>query len=166
MYTGDGFTPSLNPSYTQDFMALNSNLQTISTTYGGIYAAGYRGITFTLSRLKSDWNSYFTQLKSIIISDEHWNREDLSKLINLQHLEIYAGNQNHTNSSASNPPVPIPSSVIDNVLNQMAAGAGRTISNGAIGILTAGPNRTSASDAAVSFLTSKGWYILIDTSIR
>ena len=166
MNQGDGITPCMHLSYTQDFMSANVNLQSISTTYYGIYAANYRDTTFKISRLKSNWNTYFTKLTSLVISDDHWNRENLSGLVNLQYLAIFASNQNHSNNATSNPPIPIPASVIDNILNQVASGAGTAISNGTISILTGGTTRTTASDAAVATLTGKGWTIVVDPTIR
>jgi YD repeat-containing protein len=166
MNQGDGITPCMHLSYAQDFMSANVNLQSISTTYYGIYAANYRDTTFKISRLKSNWNTYFTKLTSLVISDDHWNRENLSGLVNLQYLAIYASNQNHSNNATGNPPIPIPASVIDNILIQVASGAGSVISNGTISILTGGTTRTTASNAAVATLTGKGWTIVVDPTIR
>lgn len=161
--TGDGGTnPFKNVSYQQDFMANNKNLEYIFTSYGGYYQSGYRDTTFKLTRLKSDWNTYFTKLNYLGISDEHWNRENLSGLPNLKNVGIVAGTMLHTNENiAGNGPIPIPSTVIDNVIIQIAAGSGQTVTNGGIFFRTGGTNRTTASDAAVTFLQSKGWTITI-----
>jgi hypothetical protein len=58
--------------------------------------------------------------------------------------------------------VPIPSAAIDSILNQVASGAGQSVTGGYFGILSGGPNRTSASDAAVAQLISKGWNVYIN----
>jgi YD repeat-containing protein len=161
-HTGDRINPCENMSYAQDFMANNRGLNTINTTQGTYYQAGYEDTTFKLSRLKSNWNTYFTQLKDIEISDEHWNREDLSGLTQLNTFLLVAGNQNHSNNSTNNPLIPIPTYVTDTVINQIAAGAGHYISNGVIVIHTGGAGRTSASNSAVNALIAKGWTIYID----
>jgi YD repeat-containing protein len=166
-HCGDGINPSLNMSYTQDFMANNRGLTTINTTQlNNYYTAGYRDTTFKLTRLKSNWNTYFTNLQDIEISDDHWNREDLTPLTHLSTFALIATNQNHSNNSTGNPPIPIPGSVIDGVINQIAAGAGQTVSNGVIWILTGGSARTSASNTAVAALDAKGWIIYIDSILQ
>ncbi|MHA4811562.1 hypothetical protein ACX0G9_25930 [Flavitalea flava] len=160
---GDGINPAMNLNYTQDFLKNNSNLQIINTNYGnGIYKAGYHDPTFKLSRLKSDWNTFFTQLTMIAICDEHWDREDLSGLPNLKYVFIYAGSQNHSNDPTNNLPVPIPSTVIDNIIIQVAAGAGKFIEGGQINMYSGGNPRTSASTSAVNVLKAKGWTITIE----
>ena len=162
-HCGDKINPCENMSYAQDFMANNHGLTVINTTQLTLFQAGYRDTTFKLSRLKSNWNTYFTQLQDIEISDEHWNREDLSGLTHLTSFFLLAGNQNHSNSSFNNPNIPIPASVVDGILNQVAAGAGQFISNGIIGIATGGgTGRTSASDASVNALLAKGWTLYVD----
>jgi YD repeat-containing protein len=163
MTSGDaGVTAFQNVSFPQNFMANNKDLEHIWTSYGGYYASGCRDTTFKLSRLKSDWNTYFTKLNFLVISDEHWNRENLSGLPNLKTIAIVAGTQLRTNQNiATNPPIPIPSSVIDNIIIQVAAGSGQTVTGGAISILGGGGQRTAASDAAVTFLQAKGWTITI-----
>ncbi len=162
-HCGDHVNPSLNLSYAQDFMANNRNLQTINTTNLYLYQSGYWDSTFKLTRLKSNWNTYFTHLQDIEICDAHWNREDLSALTHLSTFDLLPDNQSHSNDSTSNPNIPIPASAIDSILNQIAAGAGQNVSNGVIWILTGGgTGRTSASNAAVSALDAKGWQVYID----
>jgi hypothetical protein len=157
---GDGFSSAKNISYPQDFMKNNRGLISIYTSRGYRYS-GYLDTTFKLSKLKSDWNTYFTDLQNIAINDDHWNREDLSALTHLNFVQVFAVTQNHQDDPNS-PLVPIPSTVIDNILNQVAAGAGQTVSNGVIDLESAGTNRTTASDTSVSFLKSKGWIIAVN----
>jgi hypothetical protein len=52
--------------------------------------------------------------------------------------------------------------VIDSIFIQIAAGAGQSVSNGAIGIFAGGSTRTSASDLAVQFLLSRGWVLTVN----
>lgn len=158
---GDGVNPCRNINYSQDFMANNTKLQSIITTGGGYYLAGYRDANFKISQLKTNWNTYFTNLQQLHISDQHWNREDISALTKLNSVMLVAGTTLNTNDIANNAPVAIPSSVIDNLLIQVAAGAGQTVSGGTITIISSGTSRTAASDAAVSTLISKGWTISI-----
>ncbi|MBN9385776.1 MAG: hypothetical protein J0H74_33785, partial [Chitinophagaceae bacterium] len=85
--SGDaGVTPSLHLGYPQDFMAGNRDLEAIGLCYPNYI--GCFDSTFRISRLKSDWNTYFTHLKSFFISDAHWNREDLSGLKELNSIFI------------------------------------------------------------------------------
>jgi YD repeat-containing protein len=158
---GDGAaTPCEHLNFSQDFMKNNRGLTTLSMSGGGYYTAGVRDTTFKLTRLKSDWNTYFTSLQSLGISDDHWNREDLSALTSLNQFVLAATTTDHTNTVGTSP-IPIPSGVLDNVLIQIAAGAGQSVSNGEIFLATGGTNRTTASDAAVSQLQAKGWQIHI-----
>jgi hypothetical protein len=143
MNLGDGINPFLNVSYPQDFMAGNKGLLNIKID-------GCGDTTFKLSRLKSDWTTYFTQLNRIAINDKGWNHEDISVIRNLRSFVLVAAG------------TPLDSSVIDNVFIQIAAGSGQTESNGLIGILTGGSGRTPASQSAINFLLSKGWTIAID----
>lgn len=162
-HSGDHVTPSLNLNYAQDFMANNRNLQTINTTNLNLYQSGYWDSAFKINRLKSDWNTYFTNLQDVEICDAHWNREDLTALTHLSTFCLLPDNQNHCNDATNNPNIPIPSSVLDNVIIQIAAGAGQNVSNGVIWMLSGGSGgRTSASNAAVQLLDSKGWQIYID----
>lgn len=158
---GDGSNPCKNLNYPQDFMQNNKGLTKIITAWYGPTRTGYRDTTFKISRLKSDWNTYFTQLQSIIINDDHWSRENLSALKQLNTFGLSSTTQNHEDDPNS-PFVPIPSSVVDNAINQIASGAGQTVKNGLINIGTAGTIRTSASDASVDFLKSKGWTIIVN----
>jgi hypothetical protein len=161
-HCGDHVTPSLNLNYSQDFMGNNRNLRIINTTNLYYYQSGYWDSAFKLTRLKSDWNTYFTNLQDVEICDAHWNREDLSGLTHLSTFCLLPDNQNHSNNSTSNPNIPIPASVLDNVINQISAGAGQNVSNGVIWMLTGGSGRTAASDAAVAALDAKGWQIFLD----
>jgi hypothetical protein len=149
-------------NYAQDFMKNDRGLNTINTTQADYYQAGYRDSTFKLTRLKSEWNTYFTQMQDLEISDEHWNREDLTALTKLQTFFLIAGNQKHSNDPTNNPVVPIPALVTDNAISQIAAGAGQNISNGVIVIWSGGGGRSATSNASVNFLLSKGWTIVID----
>jgi hypothetical protein len=163
---GDGFTPNEQVSYAQDFMQNNRGLLQIATTRGGYFISGCRDSTFKLSRLKTGWTTYFNQLQDIEISDEQWDREDLSVLAHLTVFLLVAGNQHHSNDPANNPVIPIPSNVVDNVYIQIAAGSGQINSNGIINVLTGGTGRTSNSNAAVAFLKSKGWQVYVDSNLQ
>ena len=159
---GDGINPCRNLNYAQDFMNNQTNLSSIITTGGGFYLAGYRDAVFKISRLKSNWNTYFTKLQQLHISDQHWNREDISALTKLNSVMLVAGTILNTNDiNGSNGPVAIPSSVIDNLINQVAAGAGQTVSGGTITVISGGTSRTAVSDASASALIAKGWTISI-----
>jgi YD repeat-containing protein len=163
LYAGDYQNPCLHVSFTQDFMANNRNLQGINTTRGD-YLEGYEDSTFKLSKLKTGWNTYFTNLSSLIICDDHWNREDLTALTHLNNIYINAGNTNHSFNRTSNPQIPIPVSVVDNIINQLAAGAGQNISNGVLNLSSAGTTRSSASNTGFNTLKAKGWTIIINGS--
>lgn len=142
--SGDGTNFPMNPSYEQDFMAGNKDLDTISIS-------AYSGATFKLSRLKSDWSTYFTHLSALTISDAQWDREDLSVLKELNYFLLFPANGGQ-----------VPQNVVDSIFNQIAAGAGQTVSNGALGINSGGVARSHFSDAAVAALTAKGWLLYID----
>jgi hypothetical protein len=159
---GDGANPFKHMNYAQDFMQYNSRLETIQTARG-YYQSGYRDTTFRLSRLKSDWNTYFTRLQFLAINDDHWNREDLSALHQLSYFLLYATTQNHQDD-ANSPLIPLPVSEIDAIFNQIANGAGRTVSNGYIFLFSGGSNRSATSDAAVRQLLSKGWVLYVNGS--
>ena len=152
-----------NFGFKQDFMKSSTGLYGIQLL-GVNFSSGYYDSTFKLSTLKSNWNTYFTNLQFLNLSDEMWNREDLSSLTKMYSFVIIHGNQNHSNSPVGNSPIPIPSSAIDAMINQIAAGAGQNISNGNILIFSGGPGRTSASDNAYNFLISKGWDVYLDPS--
>jgi hypothetical protein len=115
--------------------------------------------------MKSNWNTYFTNLHSLIINDDHWNREDLSALTQLNYVQIEATTQNHQDDHSS-PLVQIPSSALDAILNQVAAGAGQSVSNGTIWLDAGGSTRTNNSYTAVQLLLSKGWVIYINGVIQ
>jgi len=157
---GDRVNPGKNMTYAQDFMQYNKGLQAI-TTLLNTYRTGYRDTTFKISRLKSDWNTYFTQLRTLAINDDHWNREDLSALHQLNLFILSATTQNHQDDPNS-PLLPIPQPVIDSIFIQIAAGAGQTVSNGTISLVTGGPTPGSAGQSAIQFLLSKGWFIYIN----
>lgn len=161
-HCGDRENACEHLNFSQDFMQNNRGLQAINATQGNYYQAGIRDTTFKLTRLKTDWNTYFTQLQDLEITDEIWNREDLTPLTKLQNFAIVAGNQNHSNDPTNNPVVPIPQGAIDTIINQIAAGAGQHVNNGQIAIFSGGIGRSHASDASVNFLQSKGWRVLID----
>jgi len=166
-HSGDGgANPCMHMNFSQDFMKNNSGLEVINTSNPSYTWCGYRDTSFKLSRLKTDWNTYFTQLKDIEISDEHWNREDLSSLTHLTVFVLVAGNQNHSDDLINNPLIPIPSSTIDNVISQIWAGAGQNNSNGIIYILPGGTSRTGNSDTALSLLKSKGWQVYIENILQ
>jgi hypothetical protein len=163
MHSGDGGRNAfLNVGYQQDFLKNAPGLQVITTSNPNYHWSGCLDSTFKLSRMKTDWNTYFTQLQDVEISDAHWDREDLSALTHLTTFDLIATNLHHSNNLTNNPIIPIPSYVIDNVINQIASGSGRVNSNGVIYILPGGTSRTSASDAALSLLKSKGWQIYIE----
>jgi hypothetical protein len=167
MNPGDGgINPAMHMSYPQDFMQNSPGLLYIITTAADPYQAGYRDTSFKISRLKSNWNTYFTQLSALAINDDHWNREDISALTHLSNLTIVCTNQNHSNVSAGNSLTPIPSSTIDNILNQVSAGAGLQIYNGTINIISGGTARTTASNTSVTSLKAKGWNITVNAVLQ
>lgn len=158
---GDGLTTSvLNVHYTQDFMAGNPNLDTISLSRGPYEM--YFDSTFKISTLKSGWNNYFKHLKWLAISDRQWNREDLSQLTELSYVTFAPARQNPSNDPTNNPYIGTPQSVIDSIFIQIAAGAGQHVSNGSIGIWSGGSGRSSASNTAIGILLSKGWVLALD----
>jgi len=161
---GDNSNSCLNISYPQDFMQNNRGLLAIDLQWART-RRGNGDTTFHVSRLKSDWNTWFTQLEELEISEDDWNHEDLSGLLHLRTFELFATTQNHTNDPNS-PLVPLSPTVLDNALIQIAAGAGRQVSNGSMLLQTGGSNRTAASDAAYNLLVGKGWTIIIDTTTR
>ncbi len=88
--TGDGgITNCEHLNYAQDFMAGNSGLDTILLGRNGL--ACYFDSTFKLSRLKTNWNGYFTALQYLAITDAQWNKEDLSSLIHLNFFVLIPG---------------------------------------------------------------------------
>jgi hypothetical protein len=162
---GDGVSGFLNMRYAQDFMQHSKSLQAIVLSGNGYYSSGMRDSTFKISRLKSDWNTYFTSLNTLEINEEQWNHEDLSSLVNLKTFFWVADNLKHSNvNDGTNPVVPLSATYIDNAINQIAAGAGQYVYNGVINIFAGGTSRTSASDAAVATLEAKGWTFYINVS--
>jgi hypothetical protein len=159
---GDLVSPSTHIGYAQDFLQNNKGLISIYTSLG-YYRNGVRDTTFKISRLKSDWNTYFTNIQWMMINDEHWNREDLSALVNLRYFQLWATTQDHQDDINS-PLIPIPQSVVDNVISQIDAGAGKYISNGYIYIATGDAKNSSGSTDAVARLKAKGWIILINST--
>jgi YD repeat-containing protein len=156
--TGDGGTNACkNLHFAQDFMKNNQGLQTFISSYGQYNSSGVLDTTFKITKLKSNWNTYFTNLQVLQISDDHWNREDVSALTHLQTFLVAAGNHDGYGSFT-----PIPSQVVDSIINQIAAGAGSNVSNGLLGIGSYGGGRSPASNASVNFLLSKGWKVILD----
>ncbi|HZE82675.1 MAG TPA: hypothetical protein VE035_00135 [Puia sp.] len=164
MNKGDGINAMMHLSYAQDFMQNNKGLNYIRTS-SGYRASGYLDTSFRLSRLKSNWNTYFTGLQTLMINDDHWNREDLSALTQLNFVQIYPSTQDHQDG-ASSPFITIPTGVIDNILNQVAAGAGRTVQNGMLAVESAGPARSAASDTAVQTLHAMGWTVIVNDIVQ
>ena len=162
LYTGDLMSPCLHISYPQDFMANNKNLQGIITCLYGYYTEASEDTTFKISKLKSGWNTYFTNLTTLEISDGDWNREDLSQLPHLNLVGICAGNTHHSYNQTNNPLVQIPTSTIDNIINQVGGGAGTRVSNGLLNILSGGTARSSASNSGVTQLKSMGWTVIVN----
>ncbi len=161
-HNGDGTNPCTNMNYAQDFMANNTGLKSIQTSIYGPYRTGYRDTTFRLSKLKSNWNTYFTNLEVVEINEDHWNHEDLSALKKLNTFWLTATTTSHqdVNGQAL---IPLSATVIDNVLIQIANGAVASgVKNGQIALTTGGVARTSASNTAVSQLTAAGWSVLLD----
>ncbi|OJW55197.1 MAG: hypothetical protein BGO55_03925 [Sphingobacteriales bacterium 50-39] len=159
--TGDGgVTNILHLHYAQDFMAGNPNLDTIM--FGRNNLECYFDSSFKISRLKSDWNTYFKHLKWMVLSDRQWNREDLSALTELKELSVFSARQHPTNNPTNNPYIPLPTQVADSIFNQMARGAGQYCTNGFLYVGDGGTTRSSASDASVAFLLSKGWTLYLN----
>ncbi|MBS1598424.1 MAG: hypothetical protein JST75_09360 [Bacteroidetes bacterium] len=130
------FYDGVHPSYVQDFMKYNLNLHKI-----------HMSDTFNIKRLKSDWNTYFLKLDTVICEfGNTWNRENLSALTNLKYFSVAAPSG-----------APMTAADVDNIINQVAAGAGQYISNGKL--IFPYPGRTSASDNSLNYLKSKGWYV-------
>jgi hypothetical protein len=160
--TGDEINPCLHISYAQDFMANNKNLQSILTDNLGPYLEGYEDTTFKISRLKSNWNTYFTNLTTLEITDKQWNREDLTALTQLSVVGIGPGNTLNSYNHTGNSLIAMPTSAIDNIINQISAGAGQNVLNGILNIPNGGGTRSSASDAAVAKLKAKGWTVIVN----
>jgi hypothetical protein len=162
LVTGDLTTACIHVSYAQDFMANNKNLQSIVTNNRGYYLEGFEDPTFKISKLKSGWNTYFTNLTTLQINDDHWNHEDLTNLTHLNLVSICASNTNHSYIQTGNPLIPITVSVIDNVINQIASGAGLSVRNGLLNILSGGTARSTTSNTAVTNLKAMGWTVIVN----
>jgi hypothetical protein len=165
---GDGISAVKNVSFSQDFMKNNRDLAAIQTDdiTRGVYSACVLDQNFKISRLKSDWNTYFTKLTDISINEDHWNHENLSGLIRLKNFLLVATNQNHNNDPTNNPLTPIGGGVIDNIILQIANGSGQYVSGGTIYIYSAGGRPSVSSINELNFLKSKGWTITIDNVIQ
>jgi len=166
MNNGDnGVSPCEHIGYAQDFMANNKGLKSILTQWSNAHIFGTYDSSFRLSRLKTNWNTYFIQLQSIAIDEHDWNHEDLSALVNLNAFSIVPWTQNGTISS-SDPFVPLSTGEIDSIFIQISAGAGQHVSNGTVAIWTGGGTRSSASTSAMDQLISKGWTIYMDGVVQ
>jgi YD repeat-containing protein len=159
--TGDGgITTIQNLSYQQDFMAGNADLQSIQLARNNL--ACYFDATFKISRLKSDWNTWFKHLQFLSLTDAQWNREDLSGLKELNYFYIIPARPNYSNDPTNNAEIPIPQGVVDSIFNQIASGSGQSVSGGVLYISSGGSGRSASSDAAVSTLLAKGWTLYLD----
>ncbi|MDO6433268.1 hypothetical protein Q4E93_21840 [Flavitalea sp. BT771] len=159
--TGDGGTTTIqNLSYQQDFMAGNPDLQSIQLARNNL--ACYFDSTFKISRLKSDWNTWFKHLQFLSLTDAQWNREDLSGLKELNYLYIIPGRPHYSNDPTGNAEIPIPQPVVDGIFNQVASGSGQSVNGGFLYISSGGSGRSSSSDTAVSTLLAKGWTLYLD----
>jgi len=147
LWVGDETNQVNHVNYAQDFMQNNRGLDTITTL-------GCSDTTFRLSLLKSNWNTWFTNLFDLEILDNQWNREDISALTNLWLFKFYSTSTNGIGANG----VP----VIDNIINQIAAGAGKYRIGGVINITWPGFDRTPASDGAYQFLKPREWTIFIN----
>lgn len=165
---GDGVSPSTNMSYAQDFMANNKGLKMISTSRYGFYRNGVRDLNFKISRLKSNWNTYFTDLESLFINEDHWIHEDLSALKKLNAFSLTATTQDHTDNPINNAVVPLTALVMDNVIKQIWAGAGKAgVKNGLLSLYGIGPNlRTADSSPALTELLNAGWKVYINNVLQ
>jgi YD repeat-containing protein len=143
LQTGDfGDSYPNHVAYTQDFMKNNKGLQYI--TIAQCIDTGFK-----VSRLKSDWNTYFTQLFALSITDAQWSRENLSALTNLW---SFGFSSTSTNGAG----------VIDSIINQIATGAGHYRTNGVITITWPGYDRTAASADGYTYLKSRNWIVYIN----
>ena len=163
-YYAQFLDPWRHMGYAQDFMAADTNLAVIRTANGSYYTQGFSDTTFKLSRMKSNWTTYFTKLNALAICEDQWSHEDLSVLPNLVYFNLIASNLNHSNSSSGNAVVYISPSEIDTIFNQIDAGSGQHISGGTIIIQSGSTWHTSASAAAVAHLLSRGWTLTINST--
>jgi hypothetical protein len=148
LQTGDDGANNVNHvNYAQDFMQNNKGLDSI-------YTDGCSDTTFKLSLLKSNWNTWFTNLSYVAILDNQWNREDLSALTNLTYFLLISTSTNGLDAGG------IP--VIDDIINQIEAGGGKNKIGGVINITWPGFTPTNASLASRQLLKSKEWTIYIN----
>jgi YD repeat-containing protein len=147
LQTGDGINLVNHLNYAQDFMQNNKILDSIATQ-------GCADTNFKLSLLKSNWNTYFSNLYRLEILDNQWNREDISALTNLNDFFLQSTSTNGMGTNG------IP--VLDNIINQIAAGGGQYRSGGVINISWPGFMPGSASQSSANFLLSKQWTIYIN----
>lgn len=147
-YAADGgvsFPKNLN--FPQDFMINNRNLANVS--FSDCISGGFK-----VSKMKSGWNTYFTNLRTLSISDAQWDHENLSSLVNLSAFGLQTDN--------GLPGSTISTQTIDNVIIQIAGGSGQWVSNGIITISSGAVSRSTSSNAAVTALKAKGWTITIN----
>ncbi len=163
-YYAQYLDPWRHMGYAQDFLAADTNLATIRTANGSYYTQGYSDTTFKLSRIKSNWTTYFTKLNAIAICEDQWSHEDLSVIPNLVYFNLIATNQNHSNNPGGNSVVYIAPSEIDTIFNQIYAGSGQHISGGTIIIQSGSTTHTSASQVAIDYLKSKNWTLTINSA--
>ena len=81
-------------------------------------------------------------------------------------FRLFATNQNHSDDPTNNPRIPIAGSVIDQVILQIANGAGQFVTGGTIYVASAGGRPSVASINELNFLKSKGWTITIDDVVQ
>lgn len=157
LVTGDREHECTTLDVPQDFLKDNPHLQYIILDWGGAYDIGINDPTFTIARLKSDWTSFFKELNRLQVSVLHLGNADLSELKNLKFINVTAVSRNHSNNPANNPIIPIPVSKIDQIIKQVAAGAGQKIWNGTISFGSGGTRPSADSKAEYDFLVSRGW---------
>ena len=136
------FSSGFNYNFIQDFMRNNTNLQIINIAGSG-----------SLSKLKSNWNVFFTGITSLELDNTNWNQEDISALVHLNNFEL-------SDDTLS----PLTPTILDNIFNQIAAGSAKFIQGGFCGFDTgnyATLRNTSASYTAVTFLRSQNWIFRI-----
>lgn len=139
------FTDGYHAVYSPDFMQYNVNLEKVDLTD-----------TMSMKRLKSDWNTYFLNLDTLIFeTGVAYGFENLTLLKNLRYFNY---NNNRYN-------VTVTTQEIDNIINQINAGAGQFLINGFIYINAHTASRSSASDASVNALKTRGWYINVNGTV-
>jgi YD repeat-containing protein len=147
LQNGDRVNNVNHVNYAQDFMQNNKGLDSI-------YTQECSDTTFKLNLLKSNWNTWFTNLYALEILDNQWNRDDISGLTNLKYFLLVSASTNGLGTNGI--------SVLDNIINQIAAGGGKYQIGGVINITWPGFMPTSASQPAIQFLKSKEWTIYIN----